>query len=239
MPDTARAHVPSGRIGQPVRRVLLLALIGIVLGGVVLEGVATISAATLVDVRQAAWVSAPPRSGADHAVGTGPRPLPQSESRIRYPPDRLPVMVLPNGDRRTIRSLLNHAGPMRFGDVLWDEAGVPAGPVWVRVDLRRQTLSVFRAGHEIGATLILYGADGKPTPSGVYPVLERAERHRSTLYDAPMPYMLRLTPDGIAIHASKVRASTATHGCIGVPPAFARRLYAQVHRGDPVAIFGS
>lgn len=161
------------------------------------------------------------------------------DGRLRYPAGRYPLLMLPNGERRAVRSLLDVRRPLAFGDYAWNDRGVPAGPVWVRVDLARQTLSVFRAGHEIGATLILYGADGKPTPPGVYPVLERAREHRSTLYDAEMPFMLRLTGDGIAIHASNVRWAAATHGCIGVPLAFARLLFAQVKRGDPVAIVGT
>jgi lipoprotein-anchoring transpeptidase ErfK/SrfK len=108
--------------------------------------------------------------------------------------------------------------------------------VWVRIDLSRQTMSVFRSNQEIGSAVILYGTDGKPTPTGVFPILAKAEQHSSNLYDAEMPYMLRLTNDGVAIHASNVRFGAATHGCIGVPIAFARLLFAQVKRGDPVAI---
>jgi hypothetical protein len=172
-----------------------------------------------------------------------PVPLPVSTPpphgpRIVYPAGRYPVLTLPDGERREVRSLLNVDRQLAFGDVVWNDAGVPAGPLWIRVDLALQTLSVFRAGHEIGSTLILYGADSKPTPPGVYPILERAVQHRSSLYDAEMPYMLRLTPDGVAIHASAVRASAATHGCIGVPLAFARLLFAQARRGDRVAIMG-
>lgn len=159
--------------------------------------------------------------------------------RLHYVAGAYPVLTLPNGQRQEVRSLLDVRRPISFGAYVWNEEGIPSGTVWIRVDLARQTLSVFRAGHEIGSTVILYGADGKPTPPGVYPVLERAEHHRSSLYDAEMPFMLRLTGDGIAIHASDVRASAATHGCIGVPFAFARLLFAQVKRGDRVAIIGT
>jgi len=165
-------------------------------------------------------------------------PPPRAGLRITYPPGRYPVLTLPDGSRREVRSLLNVDRQLAFGDFVWNDEGVPPGPVWVRVDLALQTLSVFRAGHEIGSTLILYGADSKPTPSGVYPILERAKQHRSSLYDAEMPYMLRLTSDGIAIHASAVQASAATHGCIGVPLPFAQLLFAQARRGDRVAIMG-
>ncbi len=157
-------------------------------------------------------------------------------SRLFYPAARPATLTLPDGQTRIVHSMLNMSDQMKFGDYVWDDDGVGAGPAWVRVDLARQTLSVFRAGHEIGTAVILFGADGKPTPTGVFPVLAKAVTHRSTLYDAEMPYMLRLTGDGVAIHASNVHEGLATHGCIGIPPAFARLLYAQIHIGDQVAI---
>ncbi|MBN8814561.1 MAG: L,D-transpeptidase family protein [Sphingomonas sp.] len=160
----------------------------------------------------------------------------KDEVRVRYPAGKQPALTLPNGDRRTVQSLLNIRTRMKFGDFVWNDDGVAPGAVWVRIDLSRQMLSVFRAGQEIGSAVILYGTDGKPTPTGVFPVLEKAERHSSNLYDAEMPYMLRLTNDGVAIHASNVRFGAATHGCIGVPIEFARLLFAQVKRGDLVAI---
>ncbi len=157
-------------------------------------------------------------------------------ARIIYPAGRRPSLTLPGGGTRAIVSLLNITRPMEFGDHVWNDRDVPSGPVWMRVDLSRQLISVFRGGHEIGSAIILYGADDKPTPAGLYPVLERARTHRSSIYDADMPFMLRLTGDGVAIHASDVRAYAATHGCVGVPVAFAARLFDQVKRGDPVYI---
>lgn len=162
--------------------------------------------------------------------------LPTTQFRIVYPSDRAPELVLPDGRRRVVRSLLKTPAPLRHGDFVWHDDGVPLGTVWVRVDLARQLLSVFRAGHEIGTAVILYGAQSKPTPAGVYPIMARARHHRSNLYDAEMPFMLRLTNDGVAIHASDVRPRAATHGCIGLPSVFARRLFEQVRRGDLVAI---
>ncbi|MHA6723317.1 L,D-transpeptidase family protein [Sphingomonas sp. RS2018] len=163
-------------------------------------------------------------------------PAPVTGTRIVYPATDEPVLTLPDGQTRTVHSVLNVTRKLNFGDYLWDEAGVDRGPVWVRVDLARQMLSVFRDGHEIGSAVILFGTDGKPTPSGVFPILQKAAQHRSSLYDAEMPYMLRLTGDGVAVHASAVRRGSATHGCIGVPIAFAQKLFDQVQRGDLVAI---
>lgn len=156
---------------------------------------------------------------------------------MTYPAGMPASIALPGGDHKTVRSLLNITRPMKFGDFEWDDTGVPPGEVWVRIDLSRQTLSVFRAGHEIGTAVILFGSNKTPTPVGLFTVLEKDADYHSRTYDAPMPHMLRLTMDGVALHASNVRRGSATHGCIGTPPGFARRLFAAVAVGDPVAIY--
>lgn len=136
-----------------------------------------------------------------------------------------------------IKTVLNVPEPMSYGDYRWDEKGVPAGPIWIWVDPKSQLISVFRAGHEIGTAVILYGASDVPTPLGKFPILAKFKDHRSATYDnAPMPYTLRLTADGVSIHASDVRWGYATHGCIGVPMAFAARLFAVASVGDEVFI---
>jgi lipoprotein-anchoring transpeptidase ErfK/SrfK len=138
---------------------------------------------------------------------------------------------------RPVKSLLDVPQPMTYGKFVWNDRGVAPGPVWVRVDLGSQILSVFRSGHEIGTAVILYGTDGLPTPTGRFPILAKLKDHRSATYgDAPMPYTLRLTPDGVSIHGSNVRWGFATHGCIGVPKAFAARLFDAVSTGDEVLI---
>ena len=137
---------------------------------------------------------------------------------------------------RPVRSVLNVPARMHYGDFRWDEKGVPAGQTWVRVDLKSQLISVFRSGHEIGTAVILYGANSVPTPTGRFPVLAKLKDHRSATYDAPMPYTLRLTADGVSIHASDVRWGYATHGCIGVPAEFAARLFDAMRVGDEVLV---
>ncbi len=85
--------------------------------------------------------------------------------------------------------------------------------------------------------MVLYGAEEKETPDGVFPVLAKMKDHKSATYgDAPMPYTLRLTDDGVSIHGSDVRWGAATHGCIGVPVEFAHKLFDQVSKGDQVVI---
>jgi len=137
-----------------------------------------------------------------------------------------------------VSSLLAVPGRMQYGDYRWDDNGVPKGRTWVRIDLKSQIISVFRGQQEIGTAVILYGADGLATPTGKFPVLAKLKDHRSQTYDAPMPYTLRLTGDGVSIHGSNVRWGYATHGCVGVPTAFAARLFDAVSVGDDVLIVG-
>jgi hypothetical protein len=173
-------------------------------------------------------------------VPTPPAPAASSaaedRTRVWYRDGERPQLVLPGDRRETIRSVLKIDYPMRFGGYVWDDRDIPQGPVWVRVDIAKQLISVFRGGHEIGSAVVLYGAESKPTPAGAFTVLQKAEDYHSRTYDAPMPFMLRLTADGVAIHASNVREGWATHGCIGVPDEFARHLFAEMQLGDPVFI---
>jgi hypothetical protein len=161
---------------------------------------------------------------------------PERHVRTIYPENAQPDMRLPDGRHERIRSLLNVDRRMHYGEFVWNQDGVPAGRAWIRVDLAAQTISIFRAGHEIGTAVILYGTDGHATPTGAFRVLEKDKDHWSRSYDAAMPYMLRLTNDGVAIHASDVEKGFATHGCIGVPLAFARHLFEAMNPDDSVVI---
>lgn len=163
-----------------------------------------------------------------------------------FSPERVPVSAAANAQAltqglidRPIKSILNVPARMSYGDYRWDEKDVPAGRLWIRVDPKAQLISVFRGGQEIGTAVILYGANDVPTPTGKFPILAKLKDHRSATYDAPMPYTLRLTADGVSIHASNVRWGYATHGCIGVPEAFAARLFAAASVGDEVFIANS
>lgn len=140
---------------------------------------------------------------------------------------------------RPVKSLLSVGKPLHFGDFAWNDTGVPPGPLWIRIDPQSQLLSVFRGGNEIGTTVIVYGGDNKETPLGTFHILARDKDHLSSLYDAAMPYTLQLTNDGVSIHGSTVRWGAATHGCIGVPLEFARRLFEQARVGDEVTIVRS
>jgi lipoprotein-anchoring transpeptidase ErfK/SrfK len=148
-----------------------------------------------------------------------------------------PASALTPDPRFVVKHILSVRSPMRIGDHHWDESGAPAGQVVVTVDLAARVLSVFRAGYEIGTAVIIFGAEEKPTPLGIFPITQKDATHRSTIYGgAPMPYMLRLTNDGISIHGSDVADGYVTHGCVGIPVAFARKLFAAVKLGDKIIV---
>jgi lipoprotein-anchoring transpeptidase ErfK/SrfK len=140
--------------------------------------------------------------------------------------------------RLVIKRILPIDGPIKYGEWHWDEAGVPDGPLVMTVDLEARVLSVFRGGYEIGAAAVLLGTQDHPTPLGVFPILTKERHNVSEKYNnAPMPWTLRLTWDGIAIHGgSEVENGYASHGCIGVPDELAARLFAIARKGDKVII---
>ncbi|QNA83562.1 L,D-transpeptidase family protein [Sphingomonas sp. So64.6b] len=171
------------------------------------------------------------------ATTAAPKPAPaQPVTPTPVPKAAATPAPVPVDTRFVVKRILAVEGPMRQGDSYWDESGAPAGPIVVTIDLAAQTLSVFRAGYEIGTAVIIYGADEKPTPLGIFPITQKDADHVSNLYDAPMPYMLRLTNDGISIHGSKVGDGFVTHGCVGIPTAFAKKLFGVVKLGDKVIV---
>ncbi|WP_156841190.1 L,D-transpeptidase family protein [Novosphingobium aquimarinum] len=140
-------------------------------------------------------------------------------------------------DHFTIKHILPIEGAIKYGDWHWDESAAPAeGPIVITVDLDARVLSIFRGGYEIGAAAVLLGTEDKPTPLGVFPITQKARHHVSNLYDAEMPYMQRLTNDGITLHGSKVEWGYASHGCIGMPEPFAAKVFSQTKLGDRVFI---
>ena len=144
----------------------------------------------------------------------------------------------PRGDTFRIKRILPIDGPLRYGEYHWDDAGVPDGPLLITVDLEARVISVFRNGYEIGAAAALLGTPEHPTPLGTFPILTKERHNVSEKYDnAPMPWTLRLTWDGVAIHGgSTVENGYASHGCVAIPDGMAAKLFAIAKKGDKVVI---
>jgi lipoprotein-anchoring transpeptidase ErfK/SrfK len=166
-----------------------------------------------------------------------PEPPASAADTVEAPtPPQVGAIAPKADDPFVIKRILPIAGPIKYGEWHWDETGVPDGPIVITVDLDARVLSIFRGGYEIGAAAVLLGSEDKPTPTGVFPITQKARHHMSNLYDAPMPYMQRLTNDGITLHGSKVEWGYASHGCIGMPEAFAAKVFAKTRLGDRVFI---
>ena len=126
---------------------------------------------------------------------------------------------------------------LKPGEFLWYPQIAPEGPVVLVVSLDEQRAYVYRNGIAIGVTTISSGKTGKETPTGVFTILQKNKDHRSNLYnDAPMPYMQRLTWDGIALHGGHLPGYPASHGCVRLPQAFAEKLFGITRFGDSVVV---
>jgi len=123
------------------------------------------------------------------------------------------------------------------GRYVWRDDGSAAGPVRVLVSIPLQLAFVWRGSALVGVSSVSTGVAGYDTPTGTFPILEKDRDHHSNLYDdAPMPFMLRLTWDGVALHAGKVTGEPASHGCVRLPAAFAKRLFEIADLGATVTV---
>jgi lipoprotein-anchoring transpeptidase ErfK/SrfK len=116
-------------------------------------------------------------------------------------------------------------------------------PLLVVVNLAEQRGYVYRDGRRIGTTTVSTGKPGHETPTGTFAILQKKKLHHSNLYKnertgqaAPMPWMQRLSWQGVALHEGRVRAQPASHGCVRLPAEFARQLYTITRTGDAVVI---
>ena len=126
---------------------------------------------------------------------------------------------------------------LKPGQFVWAPQVAPQGPMLMIVNLSTQRALLFRNGVPIGATTISTGKSGHDTPTGVFTILQKEIEHYSSKYDdAPMPYMQRLTWQGVALHAGKLPGYPASHGCIRLPGGFAKLLYLSTKVGMTVVI---
>lgn len=135
------------------------------------------------------------------------------------------------------QSVIERAVRLSPGQFVWEPEAASTGPVFLVIDLTRQRVLLYRGGVPIAASTISSGSKGRETPIGVFTILQKEVVHRSRTYDdAPMPYMQRLTPQGVAMHAGNLPGYPASHGCIRLPKAFAKLLYGVTELGTPVTI---
>jgi lipoprotein-anchoring transpeptidase ErfK/SrfK len=138
-------------------------------------------------------------------------------------------------------------------------------PLSIVVSLSKQRAYLLVGGRVALDTPISSGRRNGWTPKGNFSVLEKDPNHHSNLYGnfvdggghvvrsgasskldaapsgthftgAPMKYFLRLTPQGVGMHAGILPGYPASHGCIRVPLEMARILYEKVGLNTPVTV---
>jgi hypothetical protein len=133
--------------------------------------------------------------------------------------------------------MLDAFGPkiLKPGQYVWRDLPESAGPERVIISLSDQMAYLYRGNSLMAATTISTGRDDKPTPAGIFSVFSKEPMHRSKKYDdAPMPYAQFFDPAGIAMHAGVNPGHPASHGCVRLPSAFAKKLYSVTDIGTPV-----
>lgn len=83
---------------------------------------------------------------------------------------------------------------------------------------------------------VCMGRASHKTPLGHFRITEKAVHHVSNLYDASMPYFMRLTDGGIGMHVGPVFRMPQSHGCIRMTRSSCVPLFRTVKVGTPVTI---
>jgi lipoprotein-anchoring transpeptidase ErfK/SrfK len=138
-------------------------------------------------------------------------------------------------------------------------------PLSIVVSLSKQRAYLMVGGRVGIDTPISSGRRNGWTPKGTFTVLEKDPDHHSTLYGnfidsggrvvrsgvssridaapsgtrftgAPMKYFLRLTPQGVGMHAGILPGYPASHGCIRLPQEMAELFYSKVTVNTPVTV---
>jgi lipoprotein-anchoring transpeptidase ErfK/SrfK len=111
------------------------------------------------------------------------------------------------------------------------------GPLTIVVSIGNQRVSIYDNDGLTARSVVSTGVRGHPTPTGVFSIIEKDRYHHSNLYSsAPMPFMQRITWDGVAMHAGVVPGHPASHGCIRLTYAFAKRLWGITKLGARVIV---
>lgn len=134
-------------------------------------------------------------------------------------------------------------------------------PLGVVISLSKQRIWLL-VGGEIGIdSPIASGRREGWTPKGRFRILEKDLNHRSNKYGdlvdergvvirknvtcgatggifrgAPMKYFMRLTQEGVGMHAGYLPGYPASHGCIRLPRDVAERIYRMAPLGTPVLV---
>jgi hypothetical protein len=106
----------------------------------------------------------------------------------------------------------------------------------IEISLLAQEATLYKNGVPIFRTEISSGQPEKPTPPGRYVITDKKRHHTSNIYDAQMPYFMRLSCKDFGMHEGYIPGYPASHGCIRLPGESARKLFKEVPIGTLVTI---
>ena len=144
-----------------------------------------------------------------------PRPRPAGEGRTDAK----------TGTKTEVKAETKDFGPM------------PKGPLQIVVSIADQHVTLYSNGVRVAQGPVSTGVPGRPTPTGVFSIIQKDRFHHSNLYsNAPMPYMERITWSGVALHEGPLPGYPASHGCIRLSHDFAARLWVVARLGVRVVV---
>jgi lipoprotein-anchoring transpeptidase ErfK/SrfK len=118
-----------------------------------------------------------------------------------------------------------------------DFGPMPKGPLQIVVSIANQHVTLYSGGIQVAQGPVSTGIPGKPTPTGVFSIIQKDRYHHSNLYsNAPMPYMERITWSGVALHEGPLPGYPASHGCIRMTHEFAAKLWVIARLGVRVVV---
>jgi len=162
------------------------------------------------------------------------------------------------GDREAVRILLQNGADRwkktkrhrtfalwlgaKTGDVelIRELMALQPGGEWsrheIRVSLSMQSMRLLRDGETILESPISSGKKSNPTRTGRFVVTDKHRNWKSTLYNVPMPFFVRLSCSDFGFHAGRLPGYPASHGCIRLPKEKAKQLFETVPLGTLVVI---
>lgn len=127
-----------------------------------------------------------------------------------------------------------HIGVMKILMGITDDSEPAQYRVSIKLD--QQQAIVWKGKEIVMMTPISSGKASTPTKPGTYLVTNKYRNWKSTLYDAQMPFFLRLSCGDFGLHAGNLPGYPASHGCVRLPEENAKQLYSMVPIGTLVEI---
>ena len=104
------------------------------------------------------------------------------------------------------------------------------------VDLSSQRVQLYENGKITHSSICSTGKSGYRTATGSYVITQKNKDHESNLYDAKMPYFMRLSCRDFGFHTGHCPGYAASHGCIRLPNETAKKFFYTCSLGDLVVI---